>query len=410
MAILQALSLSHQTANLQWRQALQLSKAEAAGFMQALREQGLADGILVIATCNRTEVYFENENLNTAQVADALLSYKHIEDTDSYKQLFREYTTTEDTLRYLLEVGLGLRSQVIGDRQIIGQFKDSYQHAKELGFAGPLLHKALQTLFRTHKRVHNETDFRVGASSVGYAALERVTDFIPRHEFARKRLLVIGTGQMGTDVARHAASFGFTDITLTNRTGAKARQLAHKLQAHYLPYSQHLAQLPQYDVVISCVGGGAPLTPAQLGRPCNTVTRVVLDLSVPQSVAPAVAGLPATVLINMDQIMRQTQEVQQRRQQAIQGVSQIISEEANVYLAWLQDLPVSQSLAGLRNFIAEILESELHKNEAVADTNAIAKATLDRLVRRPAGVLRASEGQARQELLYSLQTLFRLSA
>lgn len=412
MNTLQAVSLSHEVASLEWRQALQLSKDEAAEFMTSLKNWGFADGVLVITTCNRTEVYYESANTPTAVIQDELLRFKNITDKDAYVPLFSHYTQTEETIRYLLEVGLGLRSQVVGDRQIIGQFKDSYQLTNDLKLGGTLLHQALQTLFRTHKRVHNETEFRSGAASVGYAALERITDFIPRKEFASKRMLIIGTGQMGTDVAKYATSFGFENITLTNRTDEKAAQLAEKMGLSFIPYAERLSDLNQYDVIVSCVSAGEQLSSAQLGPYQKGHKRVLLDLSVPLSIQPEAAALPHTVLVNMDQITSRTQAVQKAREASTTEVYKIINKETSLFNNWLEDLPMAKTISDLKSFFASVLESELQKQSGFEQKDAaaaLAKATLDRLIRRPAGTLRASKGFDRQHLIDSLNQLFQIA-
>ncbi|MCC9134875.1 glutamyl-tRNA reductase [Pontibacter silvestris] len=412
MNTLQAVSLSHEMASLEWRQALQLSKDEAAEFMTSLKSWGFVDGIMVITTCNRTEVYYESANTPTAVIQDELLRFKNITDKDAYAPLFSHYTQSQDTLYYLLEVGLGLRSQVVGDRQIIGQFKESYQLTNDLKLGGPLLHQALQTLFRTHKRVHNETAFRSGAASVGYAALERVTDFIPRKEFISKRMLIIGAGQMGTDVAKYATSFGFRNITLTNRTDEKAAQLAEKMGLYFIPYAERLSELNQYDVIISCVSAGEQLGTSQLSSYHNGHKRVLLDLSVPLSIQPEATALPNTVLVNMDQITSQTQAVRKAREASTTEVYNIIDEETLLYTHWLEDLPMAKTISELKGFFASVLESELQKQTGLEQKTAaaaLAKATLDRLIRRPAGTLRASEGTNRKILIDSLNQLFQIS-
>ncbi|MFT2008021.1 glutamyl-tRNA reductase [Pontibacter sp. 13R65] len=408
--MLKAVSLSHQTAALAHRQALQLSKEEAATFMDLLRSSGLVEGVMVIATCNRTEVYFEAATTTPAQVQEQLLQFKGLLSQAFYDNLFTHYSYSESTLQYLLEVGLGLRSQVLGDRQILGQFKESYRQTSDLKLGSPLLHKALQTLFRVHKRVHNETGFRSGASSIGYAALERIADFIPRKEVSSKRLLLIGAGQMGVDVAKYAASFGFRDISVTNRTNAKAEALASKMHLHYLPYNQYQAELPAFDIVISCVSGGAQLKAVQFGQSASR--RVVIDLSVPQQISPEVDKLAHTTLINIDQITSHTQAVKAARIEAIAAVETIVEEETMQFAQWLEELPVARTIHELKAFFAGVLEHELgnHDSQLQQDTaRRMAKAALNRLIRRPAGALRATEGPSRQVLLDSLNTLFKIA-
>ncbi|MCC9167850.1 glutamyl-tRNA reductase [Pontibacter sp. XAAS-A31] len=399
-------------ATLEWRQALQLSKEEAAEFMNSLKSKGLAEGVMVVTTCNRTEVYYESANTPAKVVQDELLQFKNITAKEAYTPLFKHYTQSQDTLRYLLQVGLGLRSQVMGDRQIIGQFKASYQLTKDLNLGSAQLHQALQTLFRSHKRVHNETDFRSGATSIGYAALERVTDFIPRKEFDQKRMLIIGTGQMGTDVAKYAVSFGFKNITLTNRTDEKAMQLAEKLQLSFIPFAERLSDLNQYDVIISCVSAGEQLTAAQLGPYGKGYKRVLIDLSVPLSIAPEAEFMPHTTLINMDQITSKTEAVRKARTESMKDVERIVEEETALFADWLQDLPIYESIGELKALFATVLENELQKHTNLQETDAatkLAKATLNRLIRRPAGALRTAEGDSRQVLLHSLNQLFQLS-
>ncbi|WP_036775956.1 glutamyl-tRNA reductase [Pontibacter actiniarum] len=412
MNTLQAISLSHETASLEWRQALQLSKEEATAFMVHLKERELADAVMVVTTCNRTEVYFESAGTTAEVIQQELLQFKGVADEAAFSPLFKHFTHSEDTLQYLLEVGLGLRSQVLGDRQIIGQFKDSYQLTKDLNLGGTLLHQALQTLFRTHKRVHNETSFRSGASSVGYAALERISDFIPRKEFSGKRMLIIGTGQMGTDIARYATSFGFQDVTLTNRTDEKAQTLAGKLNLKTIPFADRFSAMASYDVIISCVSAGEQLTPSQIGMPLQENKRVLVDLSVPLSISPAAAQLPRTTLVNMDQITSRTEAVKKAREASISDVRHIVEKETAGFAHWLQDLPLYHSIGELKAFFATVLESELQKHTSLQEGDAaskLAKATLDRLIRRPAGALRAADGASREVLLQSLNQLFQIA-
>ncbi|MFB9862427.1 glutamyl-tRNA reductase [Rufibacter immobilis] len=412
MNTLQALSLSHQTAAVQYREALQFTDAEAAAFLQSLQEKSLVAGAVLVTTCNRTEVYFEAEGPSTAQVLEELLAFKNNGNPEVYLPLFQHFTQSQEAFRYLLEVGIGLRSQVLGDRQIIGQLKESYGRANDLKATSPLLHHAFQSLFKTHKRVHNETSFRAGASSVGYAALERVTDFFPRQSLAQKNLLIIGTGQLGTDVAKYAASFGFTHITLTNRSIEKAEALASTVNGQVLPFTEIEGQLERFEVMISCVSGGQIISlPTLQNLPQKK--RVLLDLAVPLSIPAEAELIPGISLVNMDDITSRTQAVQKLRETSIADVQRIIEEDLQEFEAWLQDLPVAHTLQELKRLLAHVVETEvqhrINNSGATAPSPALASTTLNQLLRRPAGILKSTQGSDRKLLLESLQTLFQLS-
>nr|WP_242693181.1 glutamyl-tRNA reductase [Sabulibacter ruber] len=408
---MQVICLSHENASLAYREALQLSAPEANQFMLSLKQRGLVKGLVVVTTCNRTEVYFESEGTSTTLILEELLSFKKIENRAVYQKLFKNIRHSQDTFQYLLEVGIGLRSQVLGDRQIISQLKASYQQAHALQVTSPLLHQAFQSLFKTHKRVHNEASFRAGASSVGYAALERVTDFFPRKTLAQKKLLIIGIGQLGTDVARYAASFGFSHITLSNRTQAKAQTLASEVKARVLPFEGLAEQVASFDVIVSCVSGGEVLS-LQNFKNLPEKRRVLLDLAVPLSFPAEVGQFPGISLVNMDELLSKTQAVQKVREDAIAEVKRIIMEDVRSFEDWLQDIPVIQTLQELRRYFATVLEAELQNHSQTPTpqlSQSLAEAALKKLLRRPAKTLRTSQGPNRQVLLESLQTLFHLA-
>jgi glutamyl-tRNA reductase len=379
--------------------------------MQTLKEKSLVTGIVLITTCNRTEIYFEAEGTSTLQVLEELLAFKHIPNPTDYQHLFLHLTQSHETFRYLLEVGLGLRSQVLGDRQIIGQLKESYQRANDLKATSPMLHHAFQALFRTHKRVYNETAFRAGASSVGYAALERVTDFFPRQSLAQKNLFIIGTGQLGTDVAKYASSFGFTQITLVNRSQDKAEALAATVHGQVLPFQALEAELTRFDVIISCVSGGQIISlPTLQNLPPKK--RVLLDLAVPLSLPSEAELIPGISLVNMDDITSRTQAVQKMRETSITDVQRIVQEDVQEFEAWLQDLPVAQTLQELKRLLAHVVETEVQNRtngSGPAASPAMASTTINQLLRRPAGILKNTQGPDRQMLLESLQTLFQIA-
>nr|WP_241749323.1 glutamyl-tRNA reductase [Rufibacter sediminis] len=408
---MQAISLSHQTAAVQYREALQFTSLEATAFLQTLQEKALVAGMVLVTTCNRTEVYFESESTSTQQVLEELLAFKGIDNPADYQHLFQHFTQSQETFQYLLEVGIGLRSQVLGDRQIIGQLKESYQQANDLKTTSPLLHHAFQSLFKTHKRVHNETAFRAGASSVGYAALERVTDFFPRLSLSQKNLLIIGTGQLGTDVAKYAASFGFTHITLTNRSQDKAEALAATVNGQVLPFEAFEAELARFEVIISCVSGGKVVSLPTLQH-LPQKKRVLLDLAVPLSLPAEAELVPGISLVNMDDITSRTQAVQKMREISIADVQRIIQEDVQEFAAWLQDLPVAHTLQELKRLLAQVVETEVQNRtngSAPASSAATVSTSLNQLLRRPAGILKNTQGPDRQVLLASLQTLFHLA-
>ena len=169
--IFKAFSLSHKSAPLAVREQMALTEGEIKDFSLKIRDLFSIQEILVVSTCNRTEVYYASaQNLNE-QIIKALLVQKGIINTESYFAHFQQFTVQEDALKHLFEVATGLHSTVVGDLQIPNQVKNSYQIAADLNLAGPFLHRLMHTIFFANKRVAQETSFRDGAASTSYAAV-----------------------------------------------------------------------------------------------------------------------------------------------------------------------------------------------------------------------------------------------
>ena len=163
-----AFILTYKTAPVSIREQVSLSPEQAKALLRFLKEHTSATDILVVSTCNRTEVYYQNTTPIASQILFGIRQVKAInEDLSSY---FREINTTADTIRHLFNVSIGLDAQVIGDLQISGQVKNAYQMAADEDTAGPFLHRLMHTIFFTNKRVVQETAFRDGAASISSAS------------------------------------------------------------------------------------------------------------------------------------------------------------------------------------------------------------------------------------------------
>ena len=207
-------SLTHKQAPLAIRELLHTLR-------QAL---GLSD-VLVLSTCNRTEVsYSAAADCSTAIIGE-LAARKGRGESGNLAGYFNRINCPALGVQYLFEVAMGLEAQVVGDQQISHQVKTAYQWSVEADAAGPFLHRLLHSVFFTHKRVEQETSFRDGAASTSYATLElvqRLTAHLPS-----PRVLVLGLGDIGTDICQYfAGSRRFQHVTICNRTRAQAAGVA----------------------------------------------------------------------------------------------------------------------------------------------------------------------------------------
>ncbi|MEM7040314.1 MAG: glutamyl-tRNA reductase, partial [Bacteroidota bacterium] len=218
------LSLSHEKAPIEIRELLHLDEAASRQLAVQMREVLHLEEVLVLSTCNRTEIYFQAEGNRFQEVMGLLGVVKGITCPHQYGRYFEEIHDTLSAARHLFEVSMGLHSKVIGDLQISNQVKKAYAISAEEQLAGPFLHRLLHTIFHCNKRVQQETAYRDGAASVSYAAAElarSVVSFLPSPS-----VLVIGLGEMGLDAARNVLNGKFERIAVMNRSGEKAQAFA----------------------------------------------------------------------------------------------------------------------------------------------------------------------------------------
>ena len=169
---LRFISISHKTASVSKREEYHISDREKNSLITLIRTTfpDIA-GLLLLTTCNRTEIYIETSETTAIELRDLLVNYKN-RNLILDKNLFNLSNSTEGTVKHLLEVSSGLESSIVGDAEIIHQIKKAHQLAIANQLQGSILERAMQTIFKSHKRISNETEFRDGTTSVAYKSLK----------------------------------------------------------------------------------------------------------------------------------------------------------------------------------------------------------------------------------------------
>ncbi|GAB4010650.1 glutamyl-tRNA reductase [Spirosoma sp. KCTC 42546] len=409
-----AISLSHKMAPLQVRELIALNEDEAKRLMIRLRDFfGLSD-LLVISTCNRTEVYYAAEQDLNSDIARLLLIEKGLTDTANYLPYFQFFESNDQAVRHLFEVCVGLHSQVVGDMQIPNQVKQSYQWSADLEMAGPFLHRLMHTIFFTNKRVAQETPFRDGAASVSYAAVELIDELVGEHQ--NPNVLVIGLGEIGTDVCKNLESRKLTNITLCNRTQTKAEILAEQFGFRVADFANLTDEIRRADVIISSVMRDDPLITPELLQDVNVLTfKYFIDLSVPRSVDTAVEQIPGVLVYNIDHIRNRADEALNQRLAAIPQVEAIVTQAVAEFGDWSKEMVVSPTINKLKNALEQIRRDEIarHLKHLTPDesekVDKITRGIMQKIIKLPVLQLKAAckRGEA-ETLIDVLNDLFDL--
>ena len=354
------LSLTHQQAPLAIREQLALTESNCRAGLLLLRKELELNDLLVLSTCNRTEVYYRAAHDQSAAILCGLAKLKNVPDAGGLAPYFVNLTGAA-AVEHLFEVAMGLDAQVIGDQQISHQVKQAYQWSADAGAAGPFLHRLLHTVFFTHKRVRQETGFCDGAASVAYAALQLVEDLTAH--LPSPRVLLLGAGDFGADVARYfGASRRFAHVTLCNRTRARAEALAAECGLPVLDFADLTQGIQEADVVISSVAAPTPLiTPELLGNQPALSHKYLVDLAMPHSIAAAVETVPGMLLYPLEAVQSKASAALERRLAAVPQVRVIIAESMAGLQDWSEEMEVSPTIQKLKNALEQLRQAEMKR-------------------------------------------------
>lgn len=344
------ISISHKTAKTAQREHYHISQEEKSSLTEVIRNTFKdIKGLLLLVTCNRTEIYFESVSTSATTLRDFFIKQKTTACTKASKQLFKYSDTTEDTAKHLLEVSSGLASLVFGDAEIIHQIKKAHQFSIDQGMQGSLLERVMQTVFRSHKRISNETAFRDGTTSTAYKSLKVIRKFYDTDCVEKKKILFVGAGDIVKQLFMYNSKFNFSNIYISNRTHEKASILAKKYQSKVYPWEKVLSNdFTDFDVIISAVSNCRQLIKK---IPLTARKILLIDLAVPGNIDKELRANKNMMLYDLDSISAELQHTRETRLKALSEVNEIIETELSAYNEWLQAAPLRSSLANYKTIV-----------------------------------------------------------
>ena len=406
-----ALVLTYKTAPVAIREQVSLNEEASKKLLNFMRDYTVATDVLVVSTCNRTEVYYLAEQDFSNAIFKGLSLIKNI--SSDFEQHFTRFYDI-DAVQHLFEVAMGLDAQVIGDLQISGQVKKAYQWSADENMAGPFLHRLMHTIFFANKRVVQETSFRDGAASISYAAKELADDLTAG--VRQPRVVVLGVGEIGQDVCLNLVNSRLENVKILNRTVEKAQKLAERCGFEYGSIDQLASEIAKADVIISSVSGNAPLVTAEMIRGLKINShKYFIDLSMPRSVESDVEDIPGTVVYNLDDIREKTNEALVKRKASIPQVQAIISEAKHEFNDWSREMVVSPTIQKLKNTLEQIRKEEIAryvKNARPGEAEMLeemSKSLMQKILKYPVLHLKAAckrgEAESLSEILNELFNL-----
>lgn len=360
------IGLNNKTASLDIREKFTISKEEILPFSELLQDEiGITD-IVVLSTCNRTEIYFtqsrHNFDVAAKDVFNTLSCFKVV--TENYWDNFYCYSEDE-AVKHLFNVASGIDSMVIGEDQIIGQIKEAYLFCTKAALTDAILMRLFQKSFETGKRVRTETKIKYGISSISGAAVHFCSDLLKKKHNAR--ILMIGAGESGKLVLQNFNKQGIENITVTNRTEEKAIKLAEQFQCNVLPFNQLNQHLYLYDVIIVATGATDALISKQMLETSvdkrKEALQIFIDISVPRNIEKfehslikiyTIDALEAVVNKNLD-----------KRMGHVEAANKIINEVVAEFMDWKASRSLRPAIKNITRNIEHVASMEVKNYQKV---------------------------------------------
>ncbi len=387
------LGINHNTAPIEVRERLAIPSGRLADATRTLLHQpGIREG-LILSTCNRVELLTLQDDAETTQPqtkAD-LLRFLHEyfavppNDIQPHLYEFRE----REAVRHLFRVASSLDSMVVGEPQILGQVKESYTIAREVGAVSTHLESLLQRTFTVAKRIRTET--QIGSSSVSIAS---VAVDLARKIFGSlqgKTVLLVGAGKMSELAARHLIQQGATSILVVNRTQSRAEKIAANfasptIQTEAIPFDDLYAQAPRADIVITSTGApqkifgrshGQRFLHARRNRPM-----FFIDIAVPRDVDPRMNEVEGCFVYDIDDLQQVAAANLADRSREAAAAENIVSREVDKYHERLQSRDAVPAIKALQQQAEELRQAELARSQSkLADLTPQQREAVDALTR-----------------------------
>jgi len=358
------ISINYKHAPLDIREQFDFTDDQKLNFHHILKRNHNVEGLMILSTCNRTEIYFEYENHigHESKLMHAVL--KALVDFKSFNESLSPYLekkTNKDVTEHIFRVIAGLESMIVGEYQIVEQLKDAYNFAENKKMLGPIISRMVQKAFETGKYIRTHTNIDKGAISVSYAAIEKVAQ---NFDISKIKTLCVGAGETGALTVQYLDKKGCKDITVTNRTFSKAAELANQFNIKAIPFQELKTSLSEVDVALfSTASKKSLLTIEDVKKVMLTREKEILfiDMCVPRNLSKEIGDIDGISLVNIDGLKDMVNTNYNKRKSEVIKAENFIADFLIEFEDWASSRQLRPSILSLKNQFDELIDSDTEK-------------------------------------------------
>ncbi len=410
---LYTIGVNHNTAPLEIRENVAFSPDSMREALADLTIKN-ANEAAILSTCNRTEIYVQTANAEP--VINWLAHYHRLELTR-----IQPYTYTlanQEAVKHAFRVASGLDSMVLGEAQILGQFKQSVKTAQEAGTLGTNLHKLFQRTFEVAKEVRTNTD--IGASSISMAAAAVKLAQRIFGNLNGQKVLFIGAGEMIALCANHFAAQKPKSMTVANRTIERGSELAEKVSADAILLNDLPERFAEFDIVITSTASQLPIVGLGMVERAVKSRRhrpiFMVDLAVPRDIEAEVSQLDDVFLYTVDDLAQVVTDGIENRQEAALTAESIVEARVESFMQWLHKRNSVPTIKALRDQAERMRAAELEKAVKLIQRGESPEKAMELLsialtkkfLHAPSHALNQSHGDEHERLAALLQHIYQI--
>lgn len=405
------IGVSHNTSPVEVREKLSFTKSKKIECANGLLEKSIEE-IIIISTCNRSEIYIVSENIDIAIETVKSFYTEFFEYPDAYRYLFSK--SKEDVISHLYKVAAGLDSIVLGEDQILNQIKQAMNFSLELGFSKKILNRLFMGALAAGKKIRSHMKISEIPLSTSYIGVKLLKEEIG--SLKGKKALVIGAGEIAELSLKYLLEEDLGEIYHTNRTHGKLKEIFKEYpDLKPMEYEDRYDILEKVDILITATG--APHT-IILRKNMKSVSKPlhILDLAIPRDVDDSLREDENISLYHIDDLRKVSNQNLLEREKLSKQAAIMIEEDVDDYTNWLKSIEVDPILESLNEKCACIKEDTLEYINRKIDLDDREKKIIDkmigsalrRVIREPIKTLKTTIPEQSGEYMEIVKELFQI--
>ena len=332
------IGISHKTAPVEIRERFSLTRTQLRESQGQLKESDGVEGIVILSTCNRMEIYAHSPcNEESIDRITEFLAKKFSvlgRDVRKYFYVFVD----EQAIRHIFRVASGLDSQVLGETEILSQVKSALLISRESGLTNDFLDTVFEKAIAVGTTARRNTRISHGNVSIGSVAIKMLKSRF--RSLQDKVVLIIGAGKIAGLMSKYLKKEGIKGFFVSNRTHAKACELAQECRGEAINFNQLQEKLKTVDIVISSTASPhIVLKKKFIEEVMNTRQKplLLLDLAVPRDIDPEVRDITDVFLYDLDDLKYVIEKNYNNRKKEAMRVEEMIEKELEALFLCVSD-------------------------------------------------------------------------